>query len=292
MAEELTLALVTDIHNGRASLTKRGPEAPRLVGEFVEFVESRSPDLVVELGDRVTDTDTATDRASLEQLADLFSDLTVPRTHILGNHDLVNLSRDDNEQLLGQSFTSSSLDLRGWHLVFWQADVTMTTSHDPRLTEDDLAWLEADLAATELPSVVFSHVPLDGASMTGNYYFQANPQFATYGNVERAQQIITRSPQVVACVAGHVHWNHLSRIAGVPYVTLQSLTESFTTRGEAAASWATITLDERLHWTGHGADPIELSIDLGDADRRWTPPLPPFDELQRPRQDSNLRPSQ
>ena len=279
MTEPLTLALVTDIHNGRASLTKRGPEALRLVEEFIEFAETSSPDLVVELGDRVTDADRSSDRASLGQLAELFAELSVPRTHVMGNHDLVNLSVEDNEQLLAQSFRSSSMDLKGWHLVFWQADVAMSASHEPRLTDENLEWLGADLASTSLPAVVFTHVPLDGASMTGNFYFESNPQFAGYSNVRRAQQIISESQRVPLCVAGHVHWNNLSRIDSVPYVSLQSLTESFTTQGRAAASWATISLDEQLYWTGHGADPIELAVNLGGAGQRWAAPLPTFEEL-------------
>ncbi len=197
----------------------------------------------------------------------------------MGNHDLVNLTMADNEDLLGQSFTSDSMDLEGWHLVFWQADVAMSATHQPRLTDQDLDWLAADLAATDLPTVIFTHVPLDGASMTGNFYFESNPEFAGYSNVRRAQQIISDSQQVALCVAGHVHWNNLSRIDGVPYLSLQSLTESFTTQGQPAASWATITLDEQLHWHGHGADPIELRTSLGGESRRWKPPLPAFDEL-------------
>ena len=124
MPQPLHLALVTDIHNGRRSLTNQGPEAIRLLEQFAEFVES---------------------------------------------------------------LASHSMDVNGWHLVFWQADVHMSLDHEPTLTDDDLAWLESDLAASDLPAVVFSHVPLDGASMRGNYYFQANPQFGGYSNVDRAQ---------------------------------------------------------------------------------------------------------
>ncbi|MDG2111737.1 MAG: metallophosphoesterase [Actinomycetota bacterium] len=279
MPEPFQIALVTDIHNGRRSLTKRGPEAVRLLGRFAEFVEVESPDLVVELGDRVTDTDPEADRASLEAVARVFDGVTTPRVHVMGNHDLENLSLAENEDYLGQSLTSHSMDVKGWHLVFWQADVHMGLDHEPRLTGDDLAWLASDLAGTDLPAVVFSHVPLDGASMTGNYYFQANPQFGGYGNVDQAQRVISDAGVVALCVAGHVHWNNISRIDGIPYVSLQSLTESYTTQDEAAASWATLTLDERLQWTGHGDDPIELTVNLGGAGRQWTPPLPSFADL-------------
>ena len=135
------------------------------------------------------------------------------------------------------------------------------------------------MPTTNAPATSGSVIPLDGASMTGNYYFQANPQFGGYRNVDRAQKVISEAGVVALCVAGHVHWNNISRVDGIPYVSLQSLTESFTTQDEAAASWATLTLDERLHWRGHGADPIELTVNLGGVGRRWTPPLPPFVEL-------------
>jgi Icc protein len=281
MPELLRLALVTDIHAGRRSLTKRGPMAVPLLGRFAEFVSTESPDLVVELGDRITDTDHEADRAALEGVAELFAAMTTRRFHVLGNHDLVHLSVEDNRECLGQDFVSTSFDMKGWHLAFWQADVQMDATHEPALTDEDLAWLESDLAATELPAIVLSHVPLDSTSMTGNFYFQANPQYATYSNVGAAQRIISEAGNVALCVAGHVHWNNLSRIDGVPYVSLQSLTESFTTQGDANGGWATMELDHQLRWRVYGQDPIEVVVNLGGPDSRWTPPLPPFAELER-----------
>ncbi len=281
MPEPLHLALVTDIHNGRRSLTKLGPMAVPLLEGFVEFVATEPPDLVIELGDRVTDTSYEADRSALEEVAEVFAALTTPRVHLLGNHDLVHLSVDDNRQCLGQNFESTSFDIKGWHLVLWQADVRMDAEHEPAVTDDDLAWLESDLAATDLPAIVLSHVPTDGASMTGNYYFQDNPQYATYRNVGAAQRIVSEAGNVALCVAGHVHWNNISRIDGVPYVSLQSLTESFTTQGDASNGWTTMELDHQLRWCGHGRDPIEVVVNLGGPDRRWTPPLPPFAKLER-----------
>ncbi len=283
MPSPLKIAVVTDIHNGRPSLTKRGPEAVRLLEEFRDAADGGEVDLVVELGDRITDTDEARDRDAMEQVAEVFASMATPHHHVIGNHDVVNLDRADNEQAFDQPFHSTSIELHEWRLVFWQADVVMEQDHRPELLPADLDWLEAELAASSWPAVVFSHVPLDNASMTGNYYFQENPEFATYGNVGDAQRIITRSGTVAACVAGHVHWNNLSRIDGIPFVSIQSLTESYTTQGDASGCWATLELSDRLRWTGHGADPIDLVVELGGPERTWTPPLAPFAEMARQR---------
>ena len=282
MPETLKLALVTDIHNGKDTPTKKGGRALPLLRDFADFVSRELPDLVVELGDRISDIDPATDYRCLEEVAAVFQGLGVPCRHLLGNHDQVYLSREDNERALGQKLTSGSHDLKGWHLVFWQADVRMSRQRPPRLNDEDLAWLKADLASTNLPAIVFTHIPLDGASMTGNYYFEANPQFATYENLRAAQDIITGAGNVALCVAGHVHWNNVSRIDGIPFVTLQSLTESFTSQGQANGGWAVIEADRVLRWTGHGQDPIQLTVNLGGGNRRWTPPLPPFHQMVRP----------
>jgi HAD superfamily hydrolase (TIGR01450 family) len=283
MPEPLKLALVTDIHNGKESFTKKGAMAIPLLKQFQAFVDTEQPDLVLELGDRISDVDAETDRTALQEVADMFAGVSAPRVHLMGNHDLVYLTGDDNREVLGQDFLSKSMDLKGWHLVFWQADTRMSRNRPPTLTDADLSWLKADLAETNLPAIIFTHIPLDGASMTGNFYFQANPQYATYSNLAAAQQIITEAGNVAMCVAGHVHWNNISRIDGVPYITLQSLTESFTTQGDASGGWAIIEADHQLRWRGYGGDPIELTVNLGGGNRRWTPPLPTFRELARAR---------
>lgn len=283
MSDLLKLVVVTDIHNGRNSLTKRGTQALELMGEVARLVDQERPDLLIDLGDRITDTDPATDLASLASLAERFRAFPVPARHLLGNHDVVNLTEQDNVEQLGHEMHSTSIDINGWHLVFWQANVDIQLHSPLELTQEDLKWLREDLAATTLPAVVFTHVPLDGASMTGNYYFEASPQLAGYTNVGQAQQIISEAGNVAACIAGHVHWNNISRICGIPYLSLQSLTESFTTQGQATGGASLIELSHDLHWRCHGSDPINLTVKLGGGNQRWASPLPPLQHLSKTR---------
>ena len=88
------------------------------------------------------------------------------------------MTAEEGEELLGVSMSSESIDVNGYHLVFWQADTHIDRGYGFQLKIEDLEWLTADLAATSLPSIVFSHVPLDGSDMTGNYYFEANPDLS------------------------------------------------------------------------------------------------------------------
>ncbi len=93
---------------------------------------------------------------------------------------------------------------------------------------------------------------------------------------DRARAAIAQARQPVVCLAGHVHWNSVAQIDGTPHLTQQSLTESFTTGGEPAAAWGLMELGEAVRWEVFGRDPF--AVTLTPSARRWTPPLPPFDE--------------
>ena len=195
------------------------------------------------------------------------------------------MTRADGEELLGTSLTSESVDINGFHLVFWQAGVKYDRQDGFSLTDGDIQWLADDLAATDLPAIVFSHVPLDGALMTGNFYFEANQHCSQYGETEEIRRVLREAGNVVLCVAGHVHWNKANSVDGIPYLSLQSLTESFTTAPAPAGAWSTIEIGEDIHWQCHGADPMDVRMPIGNG---WVPPLPSFDELRRRRDERRM----
>ena len=278
---QLKLAVVTDIHHGPQSKTKVGSAAIGLLNEFVDFANDWGADIVIDLGDRISDRNNESDRALTADVASIFQRIGTQRRHILGNHDLEYMTVEENEELLGVSMSSESIDAHGYHLVFWQADTHIDRDEGFHLNDDDLKWLAADLGATNLPTIVFSHVPLDGGDMTGNYYFEANTELARYAETEQIREVLTTAGNVILCVAGHVHWNDLNNVDGIPYISMQSLTESFTTAPKPASAWSTIRIGEEIHWECHGADPVNIRIPTRTLGERWVPPLPSFRELSR-----------
>jgi Icc protein len=276
MTAALRLAIVTDIHHGTPKLTKRGDRALDLLDQFLAFCADYGPDLILDLGDRINDQDRETDRRLLGEVAAKFQGLNTPHAHLDGNHDSDFLLPEDNVEAFGTG-GHASRDVNGYHLVFWNASTKIPRPEPFRATEADLEWLATDLAATELPSIVFSHVPFSGASMVGNYWFQNNPEHATYPNAAEIREIVEASGQVILCAAGHVHWNTLHTVAGIPHITIQSLTESFTTGGEPAAAWATLEIgDGAIQWQTFGLDPIRATLRQRLPEERWTQPLQRF----------------
>ena len=269
MSTRLKIALIADIHHGIDVGTKLGSAAVTLMRPFVDWVNAVGPDLVVELGDRINDLDRDTDVSWTKEIAKIFAEVNRPCVHILGNHDVHRLTRTDSEEAMQTTFASHSRDVNGYHLIFWNSAVKFEqgTYHLPA---QDLQWLQTDLASTDLATLIFSHLPLDNGSMLGNFYFEKLvPQGAHYFEGAAAREIIERSGKVIACLAGHTHWNQRHTIDGVHYITIHSLTESFTTHPYPTGAFGILSIDEHLSVEVFGRDPVLHRLPVKPLGFHW-----------------------
>lgn len=273
------ICIVTDIHHGADSFTKRGTACRGLMEGFAEFCARTRPDAVLDLGDRISDVDRDTDLELEREVAAMFAPIAAPVFHICGNHDRDNLSVDENAEIFGQSMANEVVDLGDWQLVLWRAETRIARPGGFILPESDLIWLAGVVVTATKPLAILSHVPFSDHDQTGNYYFERNPDSATYpGASARARAIVAGAKVPVTCIAGHVHWNTLTMVGGQPYFTLQSLTESFTTHPEPAGSFALLELGEHIAWTVEGRDSFHVRLDARATAHRWVVPLPRFDQ--------------
>ena len=113
---EVRLCLVADIHQGPDHLTKIGSQAPNLLQAFLEHAHLFRPDLIIDLGDRISDRSPEEDQAHLALVREAFRLCDRPRAHLLGNHDLVNLSPGENAAFLETEVDHRILELGGWRL--------------------------------------------------------------------------------------------------------------------------------------------------------------------------------
>jgi 3',5'-cyclic-AMP phosphodiesterase len=270
MSDVLRIALIADIHHGMDVGTKLGTAALTLLQPFIHWVNDIRPDLVVELGDRINDLDQDADLRFTRDIAYAFSAIATPCVHILGNHDNYQLSREASEAAMQTSFASHSRDMKGYHLVFWNSAVDTPGPGGFQLASDDLSWLQADLAATELPTVIFTHVPLDNGSMIGNFYFEKfRPHGGHYEHGAAVRNIIEASGKVIACLAGHTHWNARSTIDGVHYITIHSLTESFTTHPYPTGAFGMLEIGDFITIEVLGRDPALYRLPIKPLGYHW-----------------------
>jgi hypothetical protein len=265
----LRILVVSDIHHNPVD----GP--PKLCSQALSLLErticGATPeecDLMVDLGDRIDERGADRDEALAREVAALFQPLRVPRVHLMGNHDSYFLGRDRWSHILEQQVCSQTMDVGGYRLVFFCPDVNNQRGlHDYSLRPSELEWL-AHALRTELPTLIFSHVPLLAGPLFGNYYFEGKRGRAEFLNAADARALIAPS-NTILCISGHVHWNTWHALDGVHYVTVQSLTESFTTHPYPAGAATLIELGEAITIDVRGRDPMRLRLRPREGGRCW-----------------------
>jgi alkaline phosphatase len=84
---------------------------------------------------------------------------------------------------------------------------------DANIPAAELAWLDADLKATDKQVIIFAHQRLD---VSNNHGVKNNAD---------VRQILESSGKVLAAFQGHSHKNDLKEIGGIHYCTLVAMVE-------------------------------------------------------------------
>ncbi|MDP9035871.1 MAG: metallophosphoesterase [Myxococcota bacterium] len=268
-ALDMTIGVVTDLHFGpearfAGKLRKMSHQAAPLARDFVRRMNSETkPDLIVNLGDDIEDESREADLVRYEECQSILRTAHAPLVNVAGNHDLVHLNRDD----LNVSWRRSgplhySFDRGGWHFVALHAiERKEVAFHIP---EPQLAWLRRDLAAAATPTIILMHHSASEQMLDDSRWWPGRAHLALVEKRSRLRNLIEASGRVRAVLNGHLHWNHLEVIAGMPYVTLQSLIENLDNDapGRAAAAHAVIRLQEdRMVVRVCGEDPARYQVE-------------------------------
>ncbi len=249
----LTLGVVTDLHFGPPAsfggkLRKLTHRAAELTEAFARRMRDEvRPDLVVNLGDVLEDESPEADRARYAECMRILRESGAERLDVAGNHDVVNLTPAELRHawgLPGGQQLYRSLDKNGVHLVILYTHETKDV--DVTIDDEQLAWLERDLAQNQLPVVVLMHHSASDQLLVDNRWFSKAPHIALVKQRKRLRGLF-EGGRVALVLNGHVHWNHLDVIAGIPYVTVQSLIENLDddAPGRAAAAHALVRIGPR-----------------------------------------------
>jgi hypothetical protein len=254
---QLRFGMVTDVHY--ADEAARGErhyrESLAKMSECVGLMNAQKVDFMIELGDFKDQGEPARERYTLrylETIEKLFRKFKGPRYHVLGNHDMDSLSKQQfqsritNKGIPGGS-TYYSFDSRGLHLVVLDANYTTGGSgydhgnfdwKDANIPAVELDWLRADLASTALPVIVFVHQQLDGEDDH------------CVRNAEQVRQVLQDNHRVLAVFQGHKHSGQYSYIEHIHYYTLKAMV---TGSGEENNSYAVVEVydDQSIVVTGY-----------------------------------------
>jgi len=246
---------------------------PERLSAFVDAMNAWPADGVLQLGDLVNGNfvlggglgDPARIGTLLKGAVALLAEIDGPLYHVLGNHDMYDLSKTEVLAAHGLEAGYYSFDLGGFHFVVLDAEFNPDgTDYDHvfmrtkgLIPPDELAWLVADLGETALPTIVCLHQPLD-------VDFEAlagGPPVTNHLDVRRA---LADSGVVVAVFQGHDHENRLATIDGIHYVTFAAMVDDTEPK---PPTWAYITLDpiaRTISIVGEG-EQADYELQFGEA---------------------------
>ena len=154
---------------------------------------------------------------------DYFARLRHPYTAVTGNHDYIfadhwspgshwpwggEKSRqkklDRFREVFGLTELYQSRRAGGCMLIFLSADMTSGNQYQTQLSERQLDWFRAQLAANPgVPTIVFNHAPLAGTLKDD--FPRANTDQEIVQPHETIREILLHNPQVFLWVSGHLH---------------------------------------------------------------------------------------
>ncbi len=273
---KVSFGIVTDAHYADSAPrgTRFYKESVAKMTECVDFMNVKKVDFLIELGDFKDQVDPANEKETLtylEAIEQIFQHFRGPRYHVLGNHDVDSISKEqfltrvENTGILSES-NYYSFDLKELHFVVLDANYMADGSDydhgnfdwtDTNISQKELDWFKNDLAASSRPVIVFVHQQLDG---TGNHSVK---------NATEVRQIMQESEKVIAVFQGHNHAGHYSYIEGIHYYTLKAMVEG---SGEINNSYAIVDVqdNENIVVTGYRR---AMSRELDNAKQSNKPDL-------------------
>ncbi len=192
------------------------------------------PDLSVYLGDFIEDTNNHDqDIKNFKAIYNKFKSIKVPFYSVLGNHDLRSMaSRDEMEKIVGR-YSTFSINVKGYHLVFLGLDVKNDLGIDEGgilktqfISQKDLEWLKRDLKENKLPCIIFNHFGIAEDNMEGNWWFENCAESALLANRKEVKEILKKSNNVLGVFSGHQHWTKKLQEENINYYIIGSLTEN------------------------------------------------------------------
>ena len=207
-----------------------------------------------------------------------WNSFTGEKFHVLGNHDTDGgYKREQAVEYYGSPARYFSQDFHGLHLVVLDGnDPDGKPGYPCNVNDSQLQWLEQDLRATKLPTVILIHQPIDG-------YDQHVRSSVKVREVLARANRDAGFRKVILVLAGHAHLDYRKESDGIPHVQINSASyawvgikhDNYGADIQAAHPWlsSTCPYDKPL-WAKLTFDMELGQIEIEGREANWVGPDP------------------
>lgn len=227
----LSFGIFTDAHYTPPDGEGPRGDSPAKFRSCIDLFNARKLPLAIFLGDLIeSDRDRPTSLACAREMGEAFAEFHGERHFVLGNHDLLTLTKCEFLQAAGAGDGPGfySFDCRGAHLAvldgnchqdgadFAEGDFNWERAW---VSEAQLTQLTDDLAAAgDRPTIVLCHEDLDDRRDD-----QGELSILIVRNAPAVRAVLAGSHNVVAVITAHHHAGFETVIDGIPHFVLKSL---------------------------------------------------------------------
>lgn len=256
LAKSVRFGIVTDLHyaDRPPAGTRYYRQSLSKLTECVSLMNEQKVDFLIELGDFKDQNSQPDEKETLHYLETIESELAKfngPKYHVLGNHDMDSISKDQflskiNNTGFPQAQAYYSFNAGGIHFIVLDANYTKEGISynkgnfdwkDCHLPPEQVKWIEEDLKTNKAPTIIFVHQQLDRSA------FDAAHAIFCPDNADEIRALLEKSGNVLAVFQGHYHEGSFNTINGIPYYTLKAVIEG---EGQENNSYAIVEVDNRL----------------------------------------------
>lgn len=202
------------------------------VQEAIDRMNQEKLDFAIELGD-FKDQDAVPNESNtlryLTEIETVFQKFNGPTYHVLGNHDMDGISKQQFLERVENSGIPKaksyySFNREKIHFVVLDGNYTKEGKsydhgnfswEDASIPDDEIIWLKDDLKQNKLPVIVFIHQMLDDSK---------NVKQAVQ-NAAEVRQILEQSGKVLCVFQGHVHEERYNPINGIHYYSVNAVVD-------------------------------------------------------------------
>lgn len=213
-AKPLNFGIVTDVHKDLM------PDADKRLETFINKAIDKKVDFIIQMGDFCMAEQKNKD------FLNIWEQYKGPKYHILGNHDMDKQSKEEMLDFWGMPKTYYSYDFGAYHFIVLDANfiyqdgkfidynkANFYIEDEARcyIDNEQIEWFKADLEATKLPTLVFSHQSL--------WHYQ----WGVKNRLVLQKIMETHKEKVVCCLNGHNHLDYHHKQNGIDYVEVNSM---------------------------------------------------------------------